>query len=224
MKKKEARTVTLDELVEWYEEDLLTSGERPHSVYAFAKAHGFAERAFYDFFGSFEVLEQGIFVRMMEHTLEVLHGNAAYEGYGDAEKLSAFYFTFFEMATANRSLVMHLLGHGGMSLEPMGKLRKLREHFLEYVGMMLKAPYEMGAAKAMRAQERVIHEGAWLQFMSILRFWMSDTSPGFEKTDVLIEKSVRAGFDLVYQTPMASVVDFGKFVWKEMLGGKRAER
>ena len=46
---------------------------------------------------------------------------------------------------------------------------------------------------------------------------MSDNSPGFEKTDMVIEKSVRAIFDIFETTPLESVIDFGKFLWKEKM-------
>jgi hypothetical protein len=46
---------------------------------------------------------------------------------------------------------------------------------------------------------------------------MEDDSPGFEKTDMAIEKSVRTVFDLFDNTPIDSIVDFGKFLWKEKI-------
>lgn len=46
---------------------------------------------------------------------------------------------------------------------------------------------------------------------------MEDTSSSFEKTDLVIEKSVRAVFDLFETTPLESVFDFGKFIWKEKM-------
>jgi len=58
-------------------------------------------------------------------------------------------------------------------------------------------------------------EGAWIQLAFLLKFWMEDTSTGFEKTDMAIEKSVRTVFDLFDSTPFDSVIDFGKFLWKE---------
>ena len=46
---------------------------------------------------------------------------------------------------------------------------------------------------------------------------MDDRSPSFEKTDLVIEKSVRAIFDVFETTPLESLVDFGKFMWKEKM-------
>jgi hypothetical protein len=63
--------------------------------------------------------------------------------------------------------------------------------------------------------EGIFSEGAWVQLLFILKFWMEDQSPGFEKTDMAIEKSVRTVFDLFDNTPVESILDFGKFLWQE---------
>lgn len=67
---------------------------------------------------------------------------------------------------------------------------------------------------------RLFSEGAWVQFLFLLKYWMSDNSPGFEKTDVAIEKSVNAIFDIFETTPLESIIDFGKFLFKENFGSK----
>ena len=46
---------------------------------------------------------------------------------------------------------------------------------------------------------------------------MEDNSAGLENTDVAIEKSVRAIFDVFDTQPLESVLDFGKFLWKEKM-------
>jgi hypothetical protein len=68
-----------------------------------------------------------------------------------------------------------------------------------------------------KVTEPVFSEGAWLQFLFLLKFWMDDTSKGFEKTDVLIEKSVNTVVDLLDTKPLESLFDLGKFLWKEKM-------
>jgi len=58
---------------------------------------------------------------------------------------------------------------------------------------------------------------AWTQFLFTLKFWLEDTSIGFEKTDLFIEKSVNASFDLMNMTPLENIIDFGKFFFKEKI-------
>ena len=50
-----------------------------------------------------------------------------------------------------------------------------------------------------------------------LKFWLDDTSPSFEKTDIYIEKSVKASFELMNTAPLESLIDFGKFIFKEKI-------
>ena len=52
--------------------------------------------------------------------------------------------------------------------------------------------------------------------MTIFKFWLHDTSQGFEKTDAFIEKSVRLTNEMVHALPVDSIMDFGKFIIKEM--------
>ncbi|MDG1503318.1 MAG: TetR/AcrR family transcriptional regulator, partial [Flavicella sp.] len=47
-----------------------------------------------------------------------------------------------------------------------------------------------------------------------------DSSPSFEKTDVLIEKSVQASFDAMNTQPVKSFIDLGKFIVKERMNFK----
>jgi hypothetical protein len=49
---------------------------------------------------------------------------------------------------------------------------------------------------------------------------MKDSSTSFEKTDVFIEKSIHASFDLIDTKPIKSIIDLGKFLLKEKMGFK----
>jgi hypothetical protein len=49
---------------------------------------------------------------------------------------------------------------------------------------------------------------------------MEDSSPSFEKTDIYIEKSVKVTFELIAITPIDSLIDFGKFLFKEKIQQK----
>ena len=60
--------------------------------------------------------------------------------------------------------------------------------------------------------ETIYSEGAWVQMLFLLKFWMDDDSAGFEKTDMAIEKSVNTIFDVFDNTPLDAVFDFGKFL------------
>ncbi len=213
-KKTAGQPVTKDTIIEKYADYCLMHGNAPASVYKFAKDNGFEEAEFYNFFASFEALERFYFAEMFNHSLVTLNLSPSYAGFSGVEKLSAFYFTFFEMATANRSFVLYSLGNG-RDFSALPKLRELRSLFIEFAQSALEKPIALPHEKLEKLQEKGLREGAWLQFLTIFRFWVKDTSPGFEKTDIFIEKSVKAGADIVYNSPLQSIVDLGKFMWKE---------
>jgi len=202
-------------IISKYSEYCMMHGKRPETVYKFAVENGFEEARFYEFFTSFDVLEKQYFVEMFTHTLEILEKSPAYPEYNGTQKLSAFYFTFFELATANRSFILFMLAEGGHSLRNLGKLRDLRSAFIKYAEAVLEKPLTIPDHRADKFQAKTLREGAWLQLLSIFKFWKDDTSTSFEKTDIFIEKSVKASSDLVYNSPLQSMFDLGKFLWKE---------
>jgi hypothetical protein len=53
-----------------------------------------------------------------------------------------------------------------------------------------------------------------------MKFWLDDSSPAFEKTDIYIEKSIKATFELMNIAPIDSLIDFGKFIFKEKIYSK----
>jgi hypothetical protein len=215
---KKKKEITEDQIVTLYTDYCLVHGKKPNSVYEFSKQNEFEEAHFYKFFSSFESLESHYFSKMFHYTLELLAENKEYTNYDSAQKLTSFYFTFFEMATANRSFVKYLLENGSMPLKNIVKLKQLRLDFLQYIKSILEAPLKIENEKIANFQNKLVHEGAWIQFLSIIGFWIKDTSLNFEKTDIYIEKSVKASFDMVYNVPIESIIDFGKFIWKEKMG------
>ncbi len=215
MAAKKTVQLSKSDLIDKYSDYCLMNGHKPASVYKFAKENGFEEAEFYKSFTSFESLEHFYFAEMFNYTLVALNQSPAYSEYSGVEKLSAFYFTFFEMATANRSFIMYTMNEGSNRLRNLKKLKALRTEFLQFAEAVLDKPVQIESERGNKLQGDALSEGAWLQFMSIFKFWVDDTSPGFEKTDVFIEKSVKASSDLVYNSPLKSLFDLGKFVWKE---------
>lgn len=202
-------------LLDQYTNYVLDKEQKPGSVHKFCSAIEIEEAGFYKHFASLEMLESSFYVAMHDHTLRLLHSNEEYSDYNDANKLLSYYFTFFEMATANRSYILMSLKGNSNPLESIIQLKDLRKQFLIFADEILKDRKTIPEEKLKKVQGKILQEGAWLQFLFAFRFWMQDTSPNFEKTDIMIEKSVKASFDVLDSFPLQSVVDFGKFLWKE---------
>ena len=202
-------------IVSMYMDYTLEHNEKPKSVYKFSKLNGFSESEFYSFFGNLEIIEKEIFAIFFDKTIALLEKGEDYETYDMKSKLLSFYFTFFELLTANRSyVVMSLKQHKNILLNIM-ILSELRTKFKGYVSEIISDNFRTQQEKFQEFQEKATTESFWIQFLLTMKFWIDDSSTAFEKTDIYIEKSVKASFELMNITPIDSLIDFGKFIFKE---------
>ncbi|MHA7843179.1 MAG: TetR family transcriptional regulator C-terminal domain-containing protein [Winogradskyella sp.] len=203
------------DLISLYMDYVLTHNQQPKSVYAFSKENNFEEQKFYEYFNSFEAIENSIFKAFFDNTHDVLQKSEDYQSFDARNKLLSFYFTFFEVLTANRSYVIYALGKEKNKLKTLKTLSSLKSSFNNYVSSLDIKTLDLKEEKLEKLQKRSIEESAWIQLLMTIKFWIDDTSKAFEKTDVFIEKSVNTSFDLIDTTPLKSLIDFGKFIYKE---------
>jgi len=211
------KPITQTDIIELYMDHVLTHNEKPNSVYAFAKANNFNEQIFYEFFSSFEILEQCIFKVFFDHTIAVIDKSEDYHSFDSQNKLLSFYYTFFAMLTSNRSYIVYALEHNKDRMKSLKMLSKLKVSFSNYIAHLNIKTIDVQQEQVTRFQNRSLKESAWLQLLVTLKFWLDDTTTSFEKTDLFIEKSVKASFDLIDTTPLKSLIDFGKFLYKEKM-------
>lgn len=209
------KPLTQNTLVKLYMDYVLEHNHPPKSIYTFSKSNGFEEADFYQFFANFEVLESAIFSLFFTNTLETLETSKDYPTYDSRNQLLSFYFTFFENLTANRSYVVYALNESSNQLENLKKLKGLRSKFLNYIDQLDIEVLQIKNKQLEQIKDNVVQETYWIQLMLTLKFWLDDTSTSFEKTDIFIEKSINASFDLINISPLKSFVDFGKFLIKE---------
>ncbi|UAB80177.1 TetR/AcrR family transcriptional regulator [Marixanthomonas sp. SCSIO 43207] len=211
------KAITREDIITNYMTYVLENEQVPKSVYKFCKEHAMKEEEFYNFFGSFDGLRNEIWNTFFDHSLQLAHKNKAYNGFTNQEKMLTFFFTFFEMLTANRSYVLFALKEHKDMMKNLSQLKGLRSRVKEFSSELINEKNKEKNLKILKQPVSVFSEGAWLQTLFILKYWMEDSSPSFEKTDVVIEKSVRAIFDVFETTPLESVIDFGKFLWKDKM-------
>ena len=195
----------------------LEHNSKPKSVFHFAKENGFTEAEFYTFFGGMEGIEKEVFNQFLSKTIELLEKDKDYEYYDMKSKMLSFYFTFFELLTANRSYVVLSLKENSTMLKGLMKLSGLRNGFKDFVSSIISDEYRLKQERFQDIQEKALQESAWIQLLMTLKFWLDDTSAAFEKTDIYIEKSVKASFELMNTAPLESLIDFGKFLFKEKI-------
>lgn len=209
--------VTKDKIVSMYMNYRLENSHKPKSVYQFAKDNGFDEAEFYSFFGTLEKVEKEVYSLFFAKTIELIEKDPAYESYDMKSKLLSFYFTLFEMMSANRSYVLLTLKEHQSVPKNMVQLASFKVEFKNFISNIINDQIRTQYDRFINIQEKAIKETAWIQFVVILKFWTDDESAAFEKTDIFIEKSLKASFELINVTPIESIIDFGKFLYKEKM-------
>jgi tetracycline repressor-like protein len=214
--KAKTRLIDDTEIISLYMNDVLEHNDQPANVYLFCKRNQIEEPDFYTFFNSIDALKQEIWVKFFENARTTIHADSNYASYSGKNKLLSLYFTLFEILTLNRTYVMYSLKDNQQGLRNLKDLKQFRNHFKDFIVSVFRPDTASEIhGKVAKVTEPVISEGAWLQFLFILKFWMDDTSKGFEKTDIIIEKSVNTVVDMLDTKPLENLIDLGKFLWKE---------
>lgn len=202
--------ISPDNIIKSYMTFFLETSAPPETVYQFVKDQEFSEKEFYDHFGTFESLESNIYKSFFTQTIDLLESNSDYNKFDSKDKLLTFYYTIFEIFKVNRSYILISDKH---SKRP--RVSGMKSHFLRFINSLNIEIVDFKQEKIEELKKRGIEEFSWKQFELIYDFWKKDESPGFEKTDQLIEKLIQASFDLINTTPIKSILDLGKFIFKE---------
>lgn len=211
------KNINKQDIITMYMDYVLEYNEDPKSVYKFCKDNNFDEALFYQSFSSFEVIQASIFEAFFENTIALLHKSEEFQNFDARNQLLSFYFTFFENLTANRSYVIYALRENKDKLKTLKSLKMLRKHFKNFIKSLAIEKLEIKEERFEKLQDNAIAESGWIQLVLTLKFWLEDTSISFEKTDIFIEKSVNASFDILNIAPIKSVIDLGKFLFKEKM-------
>ncbi|MFK7780841.1 TetR family transcriptional regulator C-terminal domain-containing protein [Psychroserpens sp.] len=211
------KNLTSNDIIGFYMDYVLEHNHQPKNVYLFAKANNMEESKFYEFFGSFETLEKQVFKAFFDNTHKALSKSEDYQSFDARNKLLSFYFTFFENLSANRSYVIYALNNHKNSLKSYKALSELKHVFTNYIDNIGIELIEIKQEQIDKIQRRGLKETAWLQLLLTMKFWIDDTSSSFEKTDIFIEKSVNTTFDVLDIAPVKSLIDLGKFLYKEKI-------
>lgn len=209
-----------NQIVDRFTEYVLKHGKYPKSVYAFAEEIEIKEADFYKYFGAFESIETYVFTSFFDNAISLLEKDDDYRNFQVKDKLLSFYYTFFEVLTANRSYVKATLGNQKDMLKNLKVLSDFRETYRNYIHTLGIPSLDLKQETLEKLQEKGLFEMAWNQLLITIKFWLDDTSVNFEKTDIFIEKSINTSFELMNIKPIESLIDLGKFLVKEKLGTK----
>ncbi|MGE9296042.1 MAG: TetR/AcrR family transcriptional regulator [Puniceicoccales bacterium] len=212
---KKAAAKSRAEWIDAYLDHLLEQGEPPASVRKFAREQGATEKVFYSQFASFDALEGSIWKALISETVDALHADPEYADYPVQQKLAAFYFTFLDGALDQRSFL--LLRFPGVQLvTPPHYLNAFRDAFLDYIKPVLDEARD-GQEIPKRGELNKVYPGLlYAQLLFIIDFWLKDESEQFQRTDALVEKSIKLAFDVIGAQVVDSAFDLVRFLAGEM--------
>jgi hypothetical protein len=207
-----------DKIILWWMEDVLEN-KIANSVYLFCKSHQIEEINFYEHFSSLDQISSHTWVTLFQNSTSLLlNQNDSFIQYDDKTKLIAFYLTFFENLSMNRSFFLSILPKDYSEFQKLKSLKALKSTFKEFISVYIPGlARKTDIENINKITQPLVEEGLWMQFLFLLHFWVHDSSRKFEKTDILIEKTVSTSFEVMNSLPIKSVLDFGKFLWKERM-------
>jgi hypothetical protein len=211
-----SEAISAKQLRDSFIEYVLINGKLPASVFQFMKTLNRREAEFYDHYNSFQSLEKDVWIGIFEETLSKLKSEEVYESYSAREKLLSFYYTWIELLKNYRSYIVYT---SKLSLSPdswiKSPIKGFRESFLTYAKSLINEGIEKNEVVKRPLLSDNYDKLVWMQLMFVLKFWIEDDSRGFERTDAAIEKAVNLSFDLMGNTVLDSVMDFGKFLFQK---------
>ncbi len=197
-----------------YIEYLLTEGKRPASVYKFCLDLGLKEDDFYNHFGSFDGLEKHIWKGFIDKAISRLNADESFSAFSTREKILAFYFTLLEELKSNRSYVIFQFNHSQKPEFVPEYIKSFKSTFEAFFESLINEGKATGEVANRPLLDKRYPTLFWLHMGFLLLFWKEDESPGFEKTDAAVEKSVNLAFDLIGKGAVDSFIDFAKFLYQ----------
>jgi len=202
-------------IIDGFVTHLLEHGSMPASIFKFAKELDMKEEVFYTYFTSFEGVKSDIWVRIFEDTLEAVATQEVYKEYAVREKFLSFLYTWIEELKKNRSYLLILYQDQATAFKTLpSDAREFKEKFTDFASELILEGKETQEIASRPFITEKYDEALWLQVAFVFRYWMSDRSANFEKTDAAIEKSVNLAFDLMGKSALDSFLDFAKFLYQ----------
>lgn len=198
-----------------YVDSTLTNGKRPETVYLFMKELKLSEADFYKYYSSFEALESSIWAGIFKITHETISSQEVYNSYSSREKILSFFFGLMETLKSNRSFVSFTFKQNKIiQFSTPYFLNDFKKMFENFAKEIIAEGINSGEIIDRKFISDKYSDALWLQLIFVINFWIDDHSKDFERTDEAIEKGLNVTFDLMATSPLDSMIEYGKFLFR----------
>lgn len=198
-----------------YMDFVIEHQKKPKDVEAFCETVNIENSDFYKKFKSLKKVEKAIFKELFKNSIEVLNESEEFLSFDKKNKLISLYFTFFENLTLNKEFVIIILKGCKNQLKSLGAFSDLKKSFIAFIDNLEISESMISIDGLDKIQRKFVNESAWVQLYLTIQFWLDDSSESFEKTDILIEKSLNTYFELLENKFLKNAFDLTKFIYKE---------
>ncbi|QNM85811.1 TetR/AcrR family transcriptional regulator [Polaribacter haliotis] len=188
---------------------------KPLDVEDFCETVKIETTSFHKHFKSLKKVEKTVFKELFNNSLEVLNESEEFVSFDKKNQLLSLYFTFFENLNLNREYIVIVLKGCKNKIKSFSTFSDLKKEFIQFVNHLEISESILPIDGLEKAQRKFVGESAWIQLFLTIKFWLDDTSESFEKTDILIEKSINTSFELLENNFLKNALDLGKFIYKE---------
>ncbi|WP_428328756.1 TetR family transcriptional regulator C-terminal domain-containing protein [Mucilaginibacter sp.] len=206
--------VSIESIQKAYIDYVLTEGGQPKSVYIFAKKNKISEEEFYNFFGSFDAIEQNIWKGFAVKTISEIKSQEVWSQYSAREKALSFFYSFFELLKGSRSFVVYSVKKQPKSFSTPKVFQGIKDIFEIFCNDLITEGIESNELSERKFFTNRYKDALWVQLIFVMNFWINDNTAGFEKTDEAIEKGINVTFDLFQRSPIDNLFEYGKFLAK----------
>ncbi len=208
--------ITKEHLIDCYMDEVAKLQGKPESMADFAKDQGFDPEEFHEHFNSLEDLDKAIFKIFIDVAIATLAESTDFATFSKKDKLLSLYYTLFENLNLNREFVLPTIKSYGISLNAISLFNGLKESFVAFIDSLELETLRLNDTLE-SIQKKSVREGAWVQLLLTIKFWMSDDSDQCEKTDIFIEKSINTSVELLNTRSLNNIIDLGKFLYSEKI-------
>ena len=209
------KKITDLEIIDIYMDEVVKLQSKPADIYSFAQVNKFKEEDFYEHFESFAALDQAIFKILFDTSVATLAESPDFVSFSKKDKLLSLFYTFFENLTLNRDYVLITIATYGNQLKALTVFSDMKISFSQFMAMLNFETISLNIETVENIQKTSITEGAWVQLLLTIKFWMTDDSAELQKTDIFIEKSINTSLELLNTQSFQNILDLGKFLYNE---------
>jgi hypothetical protein len=190
------------------------NNKTPESIFKLSQQMGCSEQDIYQHCASCNSIKKLIAKDFFNTAIERLHNDESSKNLGAREKLLSVLFMWIEELTKVRSFIF--IAYGTCLLSTTHSLVKdNKAEFFKFFSTIWEQAKTENEIHENPISKRIAPYLFLKHACSIVYFWLKDTSPSFQKTDILIEKSTHFLFEFFRGGVSNGAVDLSKFFLKE---------